>query len=212
MKATVLYHTDQATETRHAILQVAVDIASAEGLAGLSMGRLAAELEMSKTGIFSHFGSKEHLQLATVDTAKQIFRERVVEPALASPRGVPRLKAILENWLAYVENIVFRGGCFFAATSAEFDSRPGAVRDEIARLTGAWMQALREEIAYARSQREILASTKPEQFAFELHAFVQEANWAFKLFNDKSAFLLARRAIADRLASALVKPARLKSK
>ena len=201
MKPAVLYHTEQAIETRREILRVAVDVASAEGLEGLSIGRLAAELKMSKTGIFSHFGSKEQLQLATVEIAKQIFVERVVQAALQSPRGVSRLKAMLDNWLGYVEKIVFRGGCFFAAASAEFDSRPGAVRDQIAELTKAWMVGLQEEIAFAQSKKEILASIKPAQLAFELHAYVQEANWAFKLFNDKSAFLLARRAIADRIAA-----------
>jgi AcrR family transcriptional regulator len=202
MNPTVLYHTDQAAKTRREILRVAVDTASAEGLEGLSIGRLAAELKMSKTGIFAHFGSKEQLQLATVEAAKQIFLEQVVQPALQSPRGISRLKAMLERWLGYVERIVFRGGCFFAAASAEFDSRPGAVRDEIAELTQAWMIGLREEIAFAQSRKEIVASVKPGQLAFELHAYVQEANWAFKLFNDKSAFRLARRAIADRLAAA----------
>jgi AcrR family transcriptional regulator len=202
MRPAVLYHTDQATETRREILQVAVDTASAEGLEGLSIGRLAAELRMSKTGLFAHFGSKEQLQLATVETAKQIFLERVVQPALQRPRGIFRLKAMLENWLGYVEKIVFRGGCFFAAASAEFDSRPGAVRDQIATLTKAWMVALQEEIAFAQSQNEIQTSVKPARLAFELHAYVQEANWAFKLFNDRSAFPLARRAIADRIAAA----------
>ena len=202
MNPAVLYRTSQAAKTRHEILSVAADIASAEGLEGVSIGRLAAELKMSKTGIFAHFGSKELLQLATVETAKQIFMEQVVQPALQSPRGLSRLKAMLEGWLGYVERIVFRGGCFFAAASAEFDSRPGAVRDQIAELTKAWMVGLREEIAFAQSKKEILVSVKPVQLAFELHAYVQEANWAFKLFNDKSAFLLARRAIADRIAIA----------
>ena len=201
MKPAVLYRTDQAAETRREILRVAVDIASAEGLEGLSIGRLAAELKMSKTGIFAHFGSKEQLQIATVETAKQIFLEKVVQPALKSARGLPRLKAMLEHWLGYVERIVFRGGCFFAAASAEFDSRPGAVRDQIADLTRAWMMSLQEEIAFAQSKKEIQSSIKPAQLAFELHAYVQEANWAFKLFNDKSAFLHARRATADRLAA-----------
>jgi len=202
MKPAILYHTDQATKTRGEILRVAVDIASAEGLEGLSIGRLADELDMSKTGIFSHFGSKEQLQLATVETAKQIFLEEVVQPSLKSPRGVRRVRAMLESWLGYVERIVFRGGCFFAAASAEFDSRPGAVRDKIAELTRAWMAALQEEIAFAQSQKEIRANVKPAQLAFELHAYVQEANWAFKLFNEESAFPLARRTIADRIAAA----------
>jgi len=212
MKRAILYHTDQATRTRGEILRVAVDIASAEGLEGLSIGRLADELDMSKTGIFSHFGSKEQLQLATVETAKEIFLEQVVQPSLKSPRGVRRLRAMLENWLGYVERIVFRGGCFFAAASAEFDSRPGAVRDKIAELTKAWMAALQEEIAFAQSQKEICASVRPGQLAFELHAYVQEANWAFKLFNDKSAFPLARRTIADRIAAASRKQQARRSK
>src|ERR1700730_2530987 len=212
MKPTVRYRNDHATETRNRILHVAVDIASAEGLEGLSIGRLASELQMSKTGIFAHFGSKEQLQLAAVETAKQIFLEQVAQPALHSPRGRPRLKAMLENWLGYVERIVFRGGCFFAAASAEFDSRPGAVREQIAKLTNAWIVALREEIECAQSKGEIPGSIKPAQLAFELHAYVQEANWAFKLFNDKSAFLLARRAIATRIDAASAKQLSKKAK
>jgi len=202
MTATILYHTDQAAKTRREILQVAVDIASAEGLEGLSIGRLATELEMSKTGIFSHFGSKEQLQLATVEAAKEIFLEEVAQPSLKSPRGMARLESMLEHWLGYVERIVFRGGCFFWAAAAEFDSRPGAVRDKIAELSKAWMLALQEEIRAAQEQGEIENSVKPAQLAFELHAYVQEANWAFKLFNDKLAFPLARRAIALRLGAA----------
>jgi AcrR family transcriptional regulator len=199
-KPAVLYHTEQAAQTRREILRMATDIASAEGLEGLSIGRLASELEMSKTGVFAHFGSKEQLQLATVEAAKEIFLQQVVEPALAKTRGMPRLRAMLESWISYVERIVFRGGCFFAAASAEFDSRPGPVRDEIASLTQAWLVALRNEIAFARSAKQMRASVDPAQLAFELHAYVQEANWAFKLFNDKSAFALARRAIVQRLA------------
>src|SRR5579864_1733018 len=198
---TVLYHTPRASKTRQEILRTSMDIASAEGLEGLSIGRLATELNMSKTGIFAHFGSKEQLQLATVNAAKQVFLEQVVQPSLTQSRGVARLRAMLENWIGYVERIVFRGGCFFAAASAEFDSRPGAIRDQIAALTKAWMVGLQKEIAYAQSRRELRASVDPAQLAFELHAYVQEANWAFKLFNDKSAFPRARRAIADRLAA-----------
>jgi AcrR family transcriptional regulator len=212
MQPTVRYRNDHAALTRNRILRVAVDIASAEGLEGLSIGRLASELQMSKTGIFAHFGSKEQLQLATVETAKQIFLERVVLPALQSPRGISRLEAMLENWLDYVEKTVFRGGCFFAAASAEFDSRPGTVRDQIAELTKAWIVGLQEEIAFALSQKELSPSVQPAQLAFEVHAYVQEANWAFKLFNDKSAFLFARRAIADHIASVSCKRELPKSK
>src|SRR5258708_38178351 len=103
MKPAVLYRTSQATETRREILRVAMDVASAEGLEGLSIGRLAAEMHMSKTGIFSHFGSKHQLQLATIEAAKGVFAERVVAPSLESPRGIPRLRTMLSSWLDYVE-------------------------------------------------------------------------------------------------------------
>src|ERR1700687_3969898 len=106
-KPAVLYHTKQASRTRQEILRIAMDIASAEGLEGLSIGRLATELQMSKTGVFAHFGSKEQLQLATVEAAQQVFLQHVVQPAVQHPRGVPRLRAMLESWIGYVESIVF---------------------------------------------------------------------------------------------------------
>ena len=206
MKPAVRYRTLQASETRGEILRKAMDISSAEGLEGLSVGRLAHEMAMSKSGIFSHFGSKRELQLATVDAAKEVFLERVVKPALEKPRGSERLKAMLLNWLDYVEKIVFRGGCFFAAASAEFDSRPGAVRNQIAALTKAWLVGLQDEIRFAKTGGQFRPSVDATQLAFELHAYVQEANWAFKLFNDKAAFLFARRAIAYAIKEASVEP------
>jgi len=201
-KGTILYRGAKAARTRQEILALAADLASAEGLEGLTIGRLAAELRMSKTGIFAHFGSKEELQVATVNRAKEVFLEQVVKPALAKPRGLKRLQAMLTSWLKYVEHAVFRGGCFFAAASLEFDSRPGRVRDGVAALTKAWMDALRNEIAHAKAQKEIAPGTVPAQVAFELHAYVQEANWAYKLYGDRSAFARARRAITDRVRSA----------
>src|ERR1700737_3306488 len=197
---TVLYQRSRAARTRAEILKRAVDIASAEGLEGLSIGRLASELEMSKTGVFAHFGSKEELQLATVNVAKEIFLLEVVEPALKSQSGIPRLSALLDAWLSYVERIVFRGGCFFAAASAEFDSRPGVVRDKIAELARAWITGLEAEVRRAQKLGQLSKLTSPRQLVFELHAFVQEANWAFKLFNEQAAFVRARSAISDRLA------------
>jgi AcrR family transcriptional regulator len=198
-RGVVLYRAAKATRTRQEILAIAADIASAEGLEGLSIGRLASELKMSKTGIFSHFGSKEELQIATVKWAKEVFLEHVVKPALGEPQGLKRLNAMLTAWLNYVEQSVFRGGCFFAAASLEFDSRPGRVRDDVAALTKAWMDALRQEIAFAKAQHEIAPATVPAQLAFELHAYVQEANWASKLLGDNKAFSRARGAIASRI-------------
>jgi len=202
MKPKVRYKRAQAEKTRQEILRRAVNIASAEGLEGVSIGRLAAKMGMSKTGIFAHFGSKKKLQLATVEAAKEIFMQLVVTPAMGKARGVERLQAMLENWLRYVERGVFPGGCFFFAASAEFDSRPGAVRNRIAELMKNWLLSLEHEIAYAKKNGEIPDSIQPAQFAFELHGCVQEANWAFKLFDEKSAIRLARRAIAERITAA----------
>lgn len=198
---TIAYQQQRATRTRADILNLAVDIASAEGLEGVSIRRLAAELTMSKTGIFAHFGSKEELQLATVDMARDIFLAQVFEPARKHPRGVPRLSALLNAWLSYVERIVFPGGCFFAAASAEFDSRPGKVRDKIGELTKIWLLALEDEVREAKRLNQLSKKVDPRQLVFELHAYVQEANWAFKLFDAKTSFARARSAIANRIAA-----------
>lgn len=205
---TIAYQQERAERTRAEILKRAVDIASAEGLEGVSIGRLATELAMSKTGIFAHFGSKQELQLAAVNMARDIFVSEVVEPALKSPRGVPRLSALLQAWLSYVERIVFRGGCFFAAASAEFDSRPGKVKDKIAELTKAWVVGLEKEVRESQKLNQLSKRVDPHQLVFELHAYVQEANWAFKLFDDKTSFARARSAIATRIAAARTASAR----
>src|SRR5260370_31124237 len=122
----------RGVRTREGILRAAVCVASVEGLGGLSIGRLADELKMSKSGLFAHFGSKEDLQLATVEMARQIVVEHVIRPALAQPEGMPRLWALCDGWLCHVEKRVFAGGCFFTAASFEFDSRSGPVPDSIA--------------------------------------------------------------------------------
>jgi len=188
-------------ETRKEILRVAVDIASAKGLEGLTIGSLAQELKMSKSGLFAHFGSKEELQLAAIETARLIFIEEVMNPALISEPGIARLLAMLEAWLSYVERGVFQGGCFWAAASAEFDGRPGPVRAKIALLTRFWLEALEQEARQAQLQSEIDAGIDATQLAFEVHAFVQEANWAYQLLEDKLAFDRARKAIRRRLES-----------
>ena len=187
--------------TRHDILRMAVDIASAEGLEGLTIGRLAKELNMSKSGLFAHFGSKEELQIATVETARDIFIEEIIDPAAGTERGIERLRVLLEFWLSYVERSVFRGGCFFAAASLEFDSREGPVRTLIAALTKAWLDLLIDEFEQARKKEQIGPSAEANQVVFELHALVQEANWAFHLLQDNKAFERARTGITNRLNS-----------
>lgn len=182
-------------QTRQEILKQAIDIASAEGLEGLTIGRLAQELKLSKSGLFAHFGSKEELQLATLDAARAVFVAEVAEPSFAAPRGLVRLQAMLEAWLSYVERGVFRGGCFFFAVSAEMDDRPGPVRDLVAELTKAWLDAIEEEVRQAQAAKELNAKADAALLAFQLHAFAQEANWTFRLHNDQQAFARARAAI-----------------
>ncbi len=186
-------------KTRQAILEAAVHLASAEGLEGLTIGRLAAELSMSKSGLFAHFGSKEELQLATVEAARSIFIREVIRPAFEADEGLPRLWKLCDTWLAYVQGGVFRGGCFFAAASAEFDSRPGLVRDRVAAIMKEWLKALGRAVQDAQAAGHLDRSVEAAQLAFEFNALELGANWAFQLHGDKQAFTRARAAILERL-------------
>ncbi len=181
----------KGAETRAAILDRAVDLASAEGLEGLTIGRLAAELKMSKSGLFAHFGSKQELQLAAVAAAADRFREAVIEPALASPDGAPRLRAMAGAYLAHLDGGAYSGGCFWAATSAEYDDRPGPVRDAIAAALDAWLGELER-------QARVAGASDPGRLAFELYAVVMGANSRFRLSGDRRTFEYAR-AVVDRL-------------
>ena len=173
---------------RDAILERAVEVASEEGLEGLTIGRLSSELGLSKSGLFGHFGSKEELQLAAVAAASAIFFDEVVKPALAEDEGAPRLRAYCEGWVGYLEREVFSGGCFFAAASAEFDGRPGPVRDTLRDGQRTWFDELEKQAGKAGLE-------DPAQLVFEVHALVQGANARYQLFGEKDAFARARRAI-----------------
>jgi AcrR family transcriptional regulator len=177
----------KGAETRAAILDRAVDLASVEGLEGLTIGRLAAELEMSKSGLFAHFGSKQELQLAAIDAAAQRFRAAVIEPALVAADGKPRLRAMGDAYLAHLDGQAYTGGCFWAATSAEYDDRPGPVRDAIAAALDAWLGELER-------QARIAGAADPGRFAFELYAVVMGANSRFRLSGDRAVFSYARAA------------------
>ncbi len=185
----------KGAETRAAILDRAVDLASAEGLEGLTIGRLARELGMSKSGLFSHFGSKQELQLATVGAAAQRFRRAVIEPAAAAPDGLPRLREMGEAYLTHLEDDAYSGGCFWVATSAEYDDRPGPVRDAIANALDAWLGELEHQAAIA-------GFPEPNRIAFELYAVVMGANSRYRLSNDGRVFAYAREAVERLLAGA----------
>ena len=192
--------------TRHAILATAAALATEEGLASLSIGRLAEATGMSKSGLFAHFGSKEELQLATVDHAASLFVAEVIEPARAAPKGLPRVWALCDHMIDYAERQVFPGGCFFAATSFEFNNRPGPVRDRIQEMIRSWLSYLEHAVGQAQELGELDPGLSAREIAFELDSFAQAANAQFQLFRDKKVFDEARRAIRDRLES--LRPAR----
>lgn len=185
-------------KTRQAILRKAVNLASLEGLEGLTIGKLASALRISKSGLFAHFGSKEDLQCAVVDAARDIFVEKVVRPAYEF-HGLKRLRALCENWLSYGEGKVFPGGCFFSAASLEFDDRPGRVRDQIVVLMKKWLGNLEYAARDAQLTGELKKEVDVRQLAFELQALAMGANWSSRLFRDPSAFRMVRATILQRI-------------
>lgn len=186
---------------RKAILSTAARLATVEGIDGLSIGRLADEIGMSKSGVYAHFASKQDLQLATIDTAREIFIEVVSRPALSAPRGLERLRALCLRFLDHVDQQVFPGGCFFASVAAEVAARPGEVRDRIAREQLGWIAMIERLVIEARELGELAPGTDAAQLAFELNALIVAANTAFVLHADPAGLDRARHAV-DRLLSA----------
>ena len=188
--------------TRQAILETAAQLASVEGLEGLSIGRLAEAVGMSKSGLYAHFRSKLELQLATIATADDVFGQDVVAPARAAAPGNARVLALCDAFLSHVERGVFPGGCFFVAATAEMNVRPGPVRDRIAEFVSEWMQVIGEAIHEAQSLGEIRPDIDPAQLAFETNALLVAANLAFPLFGDAGILERARRGVRERLRAA----------
>lgn len=187
--------------TRAAVLARAADIASVDGLDGLSIGRLAADLQVSKAGVFAHFGSKEQLQLATIRAAAERFTDEVVSPALAMPDGLDRLVELCERWLGYLRACVFPGGCFFFNVSAEYDAKPGPVRDEIAAIRRTWLGLIETVIAAAQRRDEIDTGVDPVDLAFEIDALGMAANLHARLCDDPTSHDRALAAVVRRLRS-----------
>jgi AcrR family transcriptional regulator len=185
--------------TRHAILTRAAELATEEGLEPLSIGRLAEATDMSKSGLFAHFGSKEELQIATVDHAGSIFVEEVIAPARAAPKGLPRVWALCDHKVDYAERRVFPGGCFFGSTSVEFSHRPGPVRDRIQEMLRSWQSYLAHAVEQAQAAGELDTRLTAREIAFQLDAFVESANARYQLFRDPGVYADARRAVRERL-------------
>ncbi len=187
--------------TREAILARAVDIASVEGLEGLTVGSLAEQLGMSKSGLFAHFGSKEELQLATVEAARLRFIDKVTAPAICATKGMPRLWRLIDFWLSSGEKSVFKGGCFFSAASFEFDSRRGPVRDRVSAIMREWIEAIARAVKLAQEAGHLDPKLEATRLAFELHAIAMSGHWAHQLLDDTKAYARARAIALDKLRS-----------
>lgn len=185
--------------TRRAVASQAAAAASIDGLAGMTLSQLAGGLGVSKSSIQAAYGTKEDLQLATVAAATETFLGAVVTPALDANEGLPRVMALVDAWLQYVERRVFPGGCFMVATLSEFDSRPGPVRDALAAARRGWLKLLSSQIAIGQRSGDISESPPADALAFEIDALLSVANVDRNLSDDTTPLTTARNLIALRL-------------
>jgi AcrR family transcriptional regulator len=186
-------------QTRAAILDAATQLATVEGLDGLSIGRLADHIGMSKSGLYAHFGSKEELQLAAIDTATEIFADAVIRPAREPEAAFDRLEALCENFFRYLERPVFPGGCFFASAGAELDTHPGPVKEKLVEALDGWLLLIERRVREAQEAGELDPSEDPAMVAFELDAFMKMGNSLRLLHGDPAGLDQARAAIHARL-------------
>jgi AcrR family transcriptional regulator len=190
-------------ETRAAVTEAAVDRASVDGLEGLTIGGLAGEVEMRKSSLFSLFGSKEDLQLATLEAAIRDFRAMVWGPVADQEPGLPRLLALCDSWLAYHERESLPGGCFLTTATVEFDARPGPLRDAVADTMDLWLGALEREATAATEAGDLPADTDPADIAFQLNALAAAASYGFQLTRNRAVFDRARRSMRRALGAGM---------
>jgi AcrR family transcriptional regulator len=188
-------------ETRTAVTEAAAERASVEGLEGLTIGGLAEQMEMRKSSVFSLFGSKRDLQLATLDAAVEQFRREVWEPAATEPPGLRRLLALCDAWLDYHRREVMPGGCFLTTATIEYDARPGPLRDAVAKTMEIWLGTLKREAERAIEADELPAGANAADLAFELNALAAAASYGFQLWRDPEVFARARRSMRRALGS-----------
>jgi|SRR5436190_7490091 len=189
--------------SRGAILDEAARLATVEGISGLSMSRLADAVGMSKSGLFAHFGSKEELQLATIETANGVFETEVLEPAESATGGLDRLRRLTDSYLRYLEVENFPGGCFFASVLAEVDMQPGAVRDRLVAFLYDWLGRLEAAVGDAQREGDIDPGEDAGQLVFEIEAALFLANAQFVVARAPEPIERARRAIEQRIDAAL---------
>ena len=188
-------------QTRAAILDAALALASHIGLEGLSIGALAEAIGMSKSGVFAHFGSREELQISVVREYHRKFEEEVFRPALAAARGLPRLRALFDHWVRRVA-LEIDSGCIYISGAVEFDDRPGSVRDALVTMVQTWQQALERAIRAAVDEGHLRADTDVGQFLFEIHGFILALHHDARFLRHAGAEERARAAFERLLAHA----------
>ncbi len=174
----------KGADTRAAILDAGMSVAATEGLEALSIGRLADRVGLSKSGLFAHFRSKELLQLQVLGYAREHFVSHVMQPALGEPRGEPRIVALLENWLTWGSSPERKGGCVFLQAAAEYDDRPGVVRDLLVQTQRDWRDALVRAADLAVEEGHFRAGLDTQQFAFEMYALIMAHHFYQRLLDD----------------------------
>src|SRR5947209_14080664 len=190
-------------ESRRAILNAAANLATTRGLEGLSVGELAQHIGMSKSGLYAHFKSKEELELATIETAAEIFERDVLGPAGESPGGLSRVRALSEAFLRHLERRVFPGGCFFATVAVQLASRPGRPRDRVMELQRRWIEQFAEGLGQAVAGGELPRDTDIEQLVFEITAMLVRANFSWTATGEARVLEQARigiRRVLERVA------------
>jgi AcrR family transcriptional regulator len=190
--------------TRQAILDRATGLASKVGLEGLTIGALATELNLSKSGLFAHFHSKEALELQVLEHGAAVFVERVVRPSLAQPRGEPRMRALFERWLGWAQSSPLPGGCLFVQAAVELDDRPGPVRDRLVQFQRQWLAVIVTSLELGIEVGAFHNVADPEQFAQDMYGVMLAYHHASRLLRDPRAEARARRAFDALLHAALV--------
>lgn len=190
--------------TRARIVETALRAASVDGLEGISLGKVAGDIGMSKSGLFAHFDSKEALQVDVIEAAAEKFAAVVVVPALSAPRGEPRLRALFEHWLKWEQNESLPGGCVFMHAVAELDDRPGPVRDALVRQQTMWLDTLAKAVRLTIDAGHFRPDVDPSLFAFQLYGIVVAYYHASRLFRDPAAKEHAERAFDAVVAAARI--------
>lgn len=189
--------------TRTAILDEALQTASRVGFTGLSIGKLAEQTEMSKSGLFAHFKSMDQLQLQVLQRARERFVDAVIRPALSAPRGEQRVRALFDGWLEWSRTALV-GGCIFVAASVELDDRPGDLRDALVQAELDWLELLANVAGTAVTEGEFAAELDTRQFAFEVHAIMLGHHYSSRLLRDERALDMTSRAFESTIAAARV--------